>query len=150
VDVAADEDVVENAHALEQGKILEGPRDTAARDPMRRHTGDVFAEKRDRALVRRIETCRNIHGGRLAAAVRTDQAEYLAAANVESHSLKRAQAAKTTLQSDASQRDFLSLWRVPAVGHTSSGFSSEGGHHVSSLTSALRDGLQGSILNIIP
>ena len=79
VHVAAEQDVVEHRHAVEERQVLERARDAEPRHAVRREAGDVAPVEHDRALLRRIEAGDRVGQRGLAAAVRPDQAEDLAA-----------------------------------------------------------------------
>src|SRR5690606_21384117 len=77
-DVAAEQDVVEHAHALEQGDVLEGARHAAPGDLVRADADEGLALERDRAFLRGIEAGDRVDQRRLAGAVGPDEAVDLA------------------------------------------------------------------------
>ena len=97
---AADHDVVESAHALEQRDVLEGARDAADGGFMRAHLGASLALEGDAAFLRLIEAVDDVEHRGLAGAVRPDDGADLALADVEGNVAHRLHAAER-------QRDVL-------------------------------------------
>ena len=94
MDMAADEDVVDDRAGLEQGQILEGAADAErreARGPLQR---DVGAFEQNVPAGRSQHAADEIEERRLAGAVRSDHAANLAAGDVEAHVGNSAQAAE--------------------------------------------------------
>ena len=98
VDVAAQQNVVEHAHAVEERQVLEGAGDAKGCDLVRRHPGDVAAVQQNAADLRRKETRDGVGQRRFSAAVRSDKTEYLPALNAQVDACQRDQSAKTALQ----------------------------------------------------
>src|SRR6202521_560336 len=67
---------------------------TLARDLVRGQAGDVFTLEDDFARARTLDAHDRLHRGRLAGAVRADQAENLAGAQIETEVLDRGEAAE--------------------------------------------------------
>jgi hypothetical protein len=103
VGVAAEHDVVEHAHALEQSEVLEGAGDAHAAMRCGATAGHVLAEQVHRAGVGGIETADDIDHRRLAGAVRADQTENLASVDMDIDALERLQAAEGSLDASAGQ-----------------------------------------------
>ena len=80
---AADEHVLEHGHRAEQLDVLERARDPAPDDPVRRRAQQALAVEDDLALVRLVQPRDQVEERRLAGAVRADQADDLALADVE-------------------------------------------------------------------
>src|SRR5215472_16751504 len=76
-------DVVEHAHALEQGDVLERARDAEGGHVGRRQMRAVAALERDRALVGVIEAADGVEQGGLAGAIRADDRHDLAALDAQ-------------------------------------------------------------------
>src|SRR5690606_9328075 len=91
---AAGHDVVERRHALEQGNVLEGARDTLARPRAGAHRLARRAAIDDRALLRVVEAVDDVEHRLLARAVRTDDGADLALADFEADILDRPHAAE--------------------------------------------------------
>jgi hypothetical protein len=70
-------------HRLEQLDVLERARDPAPHDPVHRRLQERLPVEEDVALVRRVEPRDHVERGRLAGAVRPDQADDLALRHVE-------------------------------------------------------------------
>src|SRR5439155_24941476 len=83
--VAAQHQVVEHGHALEQGDVLEGAREAERRDAARREGRDVLALDDDPARVGVVEAADHVEHGRLAGAVGPDHREDLALLDIEAH-----------------------------------------------------------------
>ncbi len=75
VDVATQQNIVQHAHPVEQGKVLEGSRNPHACNLVRGAAGDVFAVQFDPPDSRGVKTCNGIGQGGFPAAVRADQAK---------------------------------------------------------------------------
>ena len=104
---AARHDVVEHGHPLEQGNVLESPRDTLLRHLVGLHLRALLALVEHLALLRVVEAADHVQHARLARAVRPDDRPDLALADVEADILDRHHAAKA-------QRDVLHLHHHPA------------------------------------
>jgi len=72
VHVAADQEVVEDGHAAEQGDVLERPRDAAPRPRGGAEAGDVLAVEGDAALLGAVDAADAVQQAGLAGAVRAD------------------------------------------------------------------------------
>src|SRR6266542_2098637 len=81
-------DVVEHAHALEQGDVLEGARDAEGGHVRRRQTGAVAAVEGDPSLVRAVEAADGVQQGGLARAVGADDRDDLTATDLEAHAVE--------------------------------------------------------------
>jgi hypothetical protein len=100
VDVPAEQDVVQYAQPLEQRQVLEGAGDAESGNRGGRRAGDVAPPQAYPALVRGIEAGHDVDHGGLAGAVRSDQAEDLAAPDREIDALQSAQAAERPLDTE--------------------------------------------------
>src|SRR5690606_15612447 len=67
--VAARHDVVEHAHALEQGQVLEGTRNAHFGGAARIHFGELHTGQGDFTLLRRIDAVDDVEHGTFAGAV---------------------------------------------------------------------------------
>ena len=85
VDVPADLDVVEHGHALEQGDVLEGPRDPELGAPVRLEAGDVVPVEADVAARGRVDAADAVEDAGLARAVGADDGEEVAGVDLEAH-----------------------------------------------------------------
>jgi hypothetical protein len=92
--VAADLDIVEHRHAVEQRHVLEGATDADLRDAVARAPQDRLAFEQDVTAVWRVEPAEAVEERRLAGAVGTDQAGDLAGKNVERHAIESHDAAE--------------------------------------------------------
>jgi hypothetical protein len=81
--VRPDQHVVEHAHRPEELDVLEGARDPLADDAVRGRAEEVVAGELELALVRLVEPRDHVERGRLPRAVRADQPDDLALADVE-------------------------------------------------------------------
>src|SRR5437867_7704884 len=82
-------EVVEHAHPLEQGHVLEGARDAEDGNVGGPEVRPVSAVEDDPSLVRVVEPADHVEQRRLAGAVRTDDGEDLAAADLDAHLAQR-------------------------------------------------------------
>src|SRR5437867_5034400 len=82
-------EVVEHAHPLEQGHVLEGAGDAEDGDVGRRKVRPVSAVENDPSLVGVVEPADHVEQRRLAGAVWTDDGEDLAAADLDAHLAQR-------------------------------------------------------------
>src|SRR2546421_43587 len=73
--VMADHDVLEGGHVLEQPDVLEGARDPEPRDAVRGAARDVGACEEDASGRRLVQPGDDVEEGRLAGAVRADEAD---------------------------------------------------------------------------
>ena len=73
--VAPGHQVVEHAHALEQGDVLEGARDALGRGLVRVHVVALLAEEGDGAFLRVVDAVDDVQHRALAGAVRADDRE---------------------------------------------------------------------------
>ena len=92
--VAADLDVVEHRHAVEQRHVLEGAADADLGDGVARHGQDRAALEQDVAVVGHVQARQAIEERGLAGAVGADQAGDLARRDVERHAVERDDAAE--------------------------------------------------------
>ena len=92
--VRAERDVLEHRHAGDHLHVLEGARHAALRDLARGQAVDALAAQRHLAARGRQHAGDEVEGGRLAGAVRADQAEDLAGAHLEADVVDRHQAAE--------------------------------------------------------
>ena len=81
--VAAHHDVLQRRHLREEPDVLERARDAEVVDLVRLGAGDLLALEPDLALGRGVDAGHRVEAGRLAGAVGADQAEDLAAADLE-------------------------------------------------------------------
>src|SRR5207253_9037789 len=98
MDVTADLHVVEDAHAPEQGDVLERARDPQLGPLMRFQTRDVAAAEHDPSAGRRVDAADAIENARLAGAVGADDGEELAGVDLEAHPGQGGHAAKAQAQ----------------------------------------------------
>ena len=116
------------------------------RHRMRRHAGDVVAFEHDAALLRRVEAGDRVGQRGLAAAVGADQAEDLAAADLQVHAGQRHQAAEAAL-------DLLDLQHCRACGRVRClrNHRCRGAHRASSARRAAgRRGLAAGACSVMP
>ena len=78
-----DEHVLERGHVVEEADVLERPRHAERRDLVRRARGDVDVLEEDPARGRLVDAGQDVEEGRLAGAVRADQADDRAARDRE-------------------------------------------------------------------
>ena len=125
--VAADHDVVEHAHMMEQRKILEGAADPEARPGVGLEPGDVAAAQQQPAFGRRTEPRYAVYDRGLAGAVRTDDRKQLALPDGEAHRSQHLDAAEAQrnalhfecmLQTFLQQREAAPPQSVAAAGRT--------------------------------
>src|SRR6266540_77787 len=81
--VPGNEDVLERSHVVEEADVLKGPRHAERRDFVRRQTGDRPAVEVDAARGRLVHAGEDVEEGRLAGAVRPDEADDLSARDDE-------------------------------------------------------------------
>ena len=96
--MAADKQIVQHRLAVEQLRVLERPSDTQLGDPMRGPAGHVFAGEAHAAGIGVVEAADDVEDGRLAGAVRPDDAEHLAFDDIERHVAHGLHAAETQRQ----------------------------------------------------
>jgi hypothetical protein len=113
--VRAEGDVLEHGHRADHLDVLEGARDAAPRDLARRQRVDPLAEQDHLAARRRQHAGDEVEGGRLAGAVRADQAEDLARADLEADVVDGDQAAEF-LAHRAHVEDDLAVRRLGRAG----------------------------------
>ena len=89
--MAADQNVVGERHAGEGHVVLERPHQSARRNCVHLQAVDAFATKRDRSGAWRDDAGNEIEGRGLASAVRPDQSQDLAGAQIERQVLDRRQ-----------------------------------------------------------
>ena len=89
-------DVLAHRQVAERVAVLERARETVPGPPVRRPARDVAVAERDPALVRPVEPAEHVDERRLAGAVRADQADDLAAAQLERDAAERLDARRTT------------------------------------------------------
>ncbi len=94
VGVAAEQEVLQDRGVLEELDVLEGARDAAPGDLVRRHARDVLVAEDEPARARIVDPRDEVEDGRLAGAVRTDDREDLALRDVEAHAVDGANAAE--------------------------------------------------------
>src|SRR5439155_20680512 len=82
-------DVLEHGEMAEGPRDLVGARDAAARDAMRRFARQLAAFELDAARIGAVMPAHYVDQRRLARAVRTDEAEDLAAAHFEPYGVER-------------------------------------------------------------
>jgi len=87
--VAAEKNVVENTHALEQGHVLESPGNPGRGHAVRLHAVDPLALEADNPGLRRIKAGHGVDHRGLAGPVRADQPEDFALLHRERYILKR-------------------------------------------------------------
>ena len=104
--VAADLDVVEHRHAVEQRHVLEGAADADARDGMARLAEDGAALEQDVAVVGHVEARQAVEERGLARAVGADQAGDLAGRHVEGDAVQRHDAAEADRYGAHAQQRF--------------------------------------------
>src|SRR5690606_32570722 len=98
VRVTAHHDVVEHAHAAEQGEVLKGACDAERRHLMGPDAGNVLSFEDDLAAVRGIKASDSVDDGRLAGAVRANETENFALFDAERDPLQRLEAAEGPLK----------------------------------------------------
>ena len=76
--VQSDLDVVDDGHLVEEADILEGTGDAVLVDLRRLVSGDVLAVELNDSRRRLVDACQHVEDGRLAGAVRPDEAVELA------------------------------------------------------------------------
>src|SRR5882672_1825365 len=103
-------DVVEHAHALEEGDVLEGARDAERRHVGRPQARAVGAGEADTALGGLVEAADDVEQRGLAGAVGADDGQDLAALDLEAHLVQRHQRAEA-------HADGLDLEQRPAIVH---------------------------------
>ena len=99
--VSTNEDIIEYAHALEEGEILERSRHPEASNLVRPPARDVAAQQPNATAVGRVKARHNINKRRLATPVRAHEAEYLTIVNVKAHATEGLKATKRPLHSRA-------------------------------------------------
>src|SRR5262249_19762413 len=92
--MAADQDGVEGRELAEHLGVLEGARDAAPRDLMRRQCQEVVVAERYPAARGAVEAGDHVEDGRLAGAVGTDQREDLSLPHLEPEPAQRREAAE--------------------------------------------------------
>ena len=92
--VAPGHDVVDHAHALEQGEVLEGARHAHLGHLTRVHVLERLPAQRDRALLRLVDAVDAVEHRALARAVRADDGAYLVLADIEADVGQRLHAAE--------------------------------------------------------
>jgi hypothetical protein len=90
----ADHDVLQHRHAFKRLRHLEGARQSELRPRLRRHAGDVMAFEQHLARGRNQIASQAIEEGRLAGAVRSDQAENIARLQRDAGGIDGLEAAK--------------------------------------------------------
>ena len=75
MDMTTEQNIVENTHPVEQGKVLKRPRNAETGNLVRRRPGDILAIQRYAACIGRIKAGDGVRQGCLAASVRADQTE---------------------------------------------------------------------------
>src|SRR5258706_4082733 len=88
------DEVLEHRHAAERARNLEAPRDAAPRALVGGQAGDLLAVEADAAALVRKRTRDAVDERGLARAIRADQAEALALADLEAHAVQRGEAAE--------------------------------------------------------
>jgi hypothetical protein len=94
VQVAPQHQVVEHAEGVEEGDVLEHPRDAGARDLGGRLARELVPEELDRPVLRAVDARQAVEHRRLAGAVRSDDREQLLLLDVERDALQRPDAAE--------------------------------------------------------
>ena len=92
--VASDQDVVEHTHMVEEGEVLEGAADAQPGAVARSMPGDVAILEDDPPALRPVAAGDAVDDRGLARAVRADDREQLALADMEAHLGERAHAGK--------------------------------------------------------
>jgi hypothetical protein len=92
--VASSHDVVEHVHALEEGDVLKGARNSHYCGAVRLHVRELFSLEADLALLRVVDAVQYVEHRRLTGAVRPDDGAHLMRAHVERHVLQRLDAAE--------------------------------------------------------
>src|SRR5690606_7032261 len=87
--VAARHDVVQHAHALEQGQVLEGARNAHFGGAARIHPGELLFLQQDAAFLGRIDAVDDVQHRALAGAVGADDGADLVLAHVEGYVRQR-------------------------------------------------------------
>jgi len=103
--VTADHDVLERGHVGEQADVLEGPRDPCAGDLVRRAHLERLAVELELASVAGVQPGERVEEGRLARAVRTDQAVDLALVDTERNLAQRLHPAEALGDALRAQQD---------------------------------------------
>jgi hypothetical protein len=93
--VGAEHHVLRDRHGAEQRQVLEGTADAERGNAVPRRLQQRATVEQDRTLVARINATQNIEQRRLAGTVRSDEAQDLAAPNVEGNALQCHDAAET-------------------------------------------------------
>jgi hypothetical protein len=94
VDVTSEKNVVENAHALEEGEILECAGHARSGDPVRRHPGDIIAKELQSACIRRVEAGNDVDHRSLARTIRAYKPEDFAVPHLDVDAFERLQPSK--------------------------------------------------------
>ena len=117
-----DLDVLAHREVAERAAVLERAGEAVTAAPMRRPAGDVAVTERDSALVGTVEAAEHVDERRLAGAVRPDQADDLAAVQLEGDAGEGAHALERTGNGGGPERRSgprlrFGLWfsRQPAV-----------------------------------
>ena len=101
MDMTAEQNIVENAHPVEQGKVLKCPGNPEPRDLVRRRSRNILPVQPDAAAVGRIKAGDGIRQRGLAASVRADQAENFTPLYFKINAGHRNQTAEPTLNRSA-------------------------------------------------
>src|SRR5579864_9645835 len=109
--MAADLDVVEHRHGVEQGRALKGAADSQSGDVERRAVGERAPLEADIAADWAIEPAQTVEQGGLAGAIRTDQSGDAAGSDRERDAVERDDAA----EAHGHVRDFKQLRRRTAL-----------------------------------
>src|SRR5207245_1147927 len=96
--VATDLHVVEDAHAPEQGDVLERARDPQLGPLVRLQTRDVAAVEHDPSARGRVDAADAVEDARLAGAVGADDGEKVAGIDLEAHPGQGGHAAEAQVQ----------------------------------------------------
>ena len=103
--MAADQNVVGERHAGERHVVLERSHQAARRNRVHRQAVDALTAKRNRSGARRDDAGNEIEGGGLAGAVRPDQGQDLAGAQIKRQVLDSREATKVLGETgDANER----------------------------------------------
>ena len=96
--VAANQQVLKHRRAIEQFRILECPRNAKLGDPVPRHPAHILVVEEHGARVGVVYAVYQVENRRLARAVGADDAEHLAASNLERYVPHRLDAAEAERQ----------------------------------------------------
>ena len=121
--VVADHDVVEHGKRQAHARTLKRASNPRPIDRLRRRRSDVFAGEVDLACFRAVEAGYDIEQGRLSRTIRSDQADDLAIAHREVHTIERDHAAEAAGKAFAGKkrRAHAELGPIPCGTYSRSG-----------------------------